>query len=221
MPPKLEAVVFDLDGTLVDSLGDFHHAATVMLDSLGLEEISRDELKGFIGNGQELFIARCLVRAGASLTANQLATATTTFEKAYDGAKGRFTKLYPGISTLLEALRLNGVKIGLCTNRPVVRAQSILEAVGVLQFFNVIAGFETTPRPKPDPGPILYCLNEIGVEAHHALFIGDSHVDAIAAKEAHVEFAFHTGGFGTLGSEYAHMMISDFKRFEVLQLLER
>jgi len=210
MQPKFQAVMFDLDGTLVDSLGDFHHAASTMLDTFGFKAIPKQEVGSFVGNGQDVFIARCLVHAGAKLTTSELVKATQIFEAAYDGTNGQYTKKYPGVDEVLKNLQSSGVKIALCTNRPIKRAHSILKSVGLDQYFDVIAGFESSILPKPDPGPLNYCLNKLNVKPHAALFVGDSHVDAEAAKRANVRFAFHSGGLGGLNEEPAAHVFANY-----------
>jgi phosphoglycolate phosphatase len=214
MPHKYKAIIFDLDGTLVDSLGDFHHAASVMLNSIGHDPIPAEEVKTFIGNGQEMFIARCLVRVGANLTAQQLIDATKVFEKAYDDADGQYSQLFDGVLPLLQAFKDDGAKIGLCTNRPVARARKILASYGIATYFDEIAGFETTDEPKPAPDPILHCLKQFRCAPSQTLFVGDSDVDAEAADRAGVEFAFHTQGFGSLKAQPCQMLIDHYTKFE-------
>lgn len=215
MQLSYEAVIFDLDGTLVDSLPSFHQAANAMLEGIGHKALHEDEIRCFIGNGQDVFIARCLVRAGANLTAEQLVSATSAFEKAYDVSQ-ELAKLYPGVEALLQTLRDNDTRIGLCTNRPFDRAFSIVKAVGISQFFDTVAGFETTPLPKPEPSPILYCLGAVGVRESSALFVGDSDVDAIAAQRAGVDFAYHRKGFGELTGKRAKVQFDHFDELAAL-----
>jgi phosphoglycolate phosphatase len=216
MPLKYRAIIFDLDGTLVDSLGDFHHAASLMLKSIGHEPIPADEVKSFIGNGQEMFIARCLVRVGADLTAQQLIEATKVFEQAYDAADGQYSRLYEGVETLLAQIKSAGALVGLCTNRPVARARKILAGYGIDQYFDEIAGFETVENPKPAPDPILHCLKQFKCAPSQALFIGDSDVDGEAADRAGVEFAFHTQGFGSLKAQPCQILIDHYKMLDLL-----
>lgn len=198
MQPNPRAVLFDLDGTLVDSLGDFHHAANQMLMQLGYPSIAKQYIKQFVGNGQEVFIARCLVNVGAKMSADELSAATTYFEAAYDQISGQKSMAYPGVIDFLSALKQKGIATGLCTNRPVTRARRILVDMGMGDYFDVIAGFESTAKPKPDPAPLNYCLSELAIDADDAVFVGDSEVDALAAHAAGVEFWFHTNGLGTL-----------------------
>lgn len=221
MPLKYRAIIFDLDGTLVDSLGDFHHAATIMLQSIGHDSIPADEVKSFIGNGQEMFIARCLVRVGADLTAQQLIDATKVFERAYDEADGQHSQLYDGVDELLAQIKKTGAKIGLCTNRPVARARKILAGYGIDHYFDEIAGFETVENPKPAPDPILHCLRQFNYAPSQALFIGDSDVDGEAAHRAGVEFAFHTQGFGSLKSQPCQLLIDHYTMIDLLPTEEK
>ncbi|MCF4097369.1 HAD family hydrolase [Maritalea mediterranea] len=216
MPLKYRAIIFDLDGTLVDSLGDFHHAASIMLKTIGHEPIPAAEVKSFIGNGQGMFIARCLVRVGANLTAQQLIEATRVFEQAYDAADGSQSTLFEGVDALLAQIRKAGAKIGLCTNRPVARARKILAGFGIDHYFDEIVGFETVDKPKPAPDPILYCLAQFKCASSQALFIGDSDVDAEAAHRAKVEFAFHTQGFGSLKSQPCQILIDHYNLIDLL-----
>ncbi|AVX06185.1 phosphoglycolate phosphatase (plasmid) [Maritalea myrionectae] len=220
MPHKYKAIIFDLDGTLVDSLGDFHHAARVMLNSIGHAPIPAEVVKTFIGNGQEMFIARCLVHVGANLTAQQLIDATKVFEQAYDEADGQYSRLFDGVEALIQFFKADGAKVGLCTNRPVARAHKILASYGIAEYFDEIAGFETTEKPKPAPDPILHCLKQFQCAPSQALFVGDSDVDAEAADKAGVEFAFHTQGFGSLKSQPCQILIDHYTKIDFLPTKE-
>jgi phosphoglycolate phosphatase len=211
MQPNPRAVLFDLDGTLVDSLGDFHHAANQMLMQLGYPSIAKQYIKQFVGNGQEVFIARCLVNVGAKMSAEELCAATTYFETAYDEISGQKSASYDGCRDYLHQLKQANIRIGLCTNRPVVRARGILKELGLEAFFDVIAGFESTAKPKPDPQPLHYCLQELSVDAKDAIFIGDSEVDALAADAAGVPFWFHSAGLGELAGQNAARKFSNYR----------
>lgn len=211
MRPGLRAVIFDLDGTLVNSLGEFHNAANTMLQAVGLQDVLIDKIPSFIGNGQQTFIVRCLGFVGASLSHDKLAFATKVYEEAHSQSKSAHTYLYDGVVQVLNLLKEHNIVLGICTNRSSVRARAILADLNIIQFFSSVVGYETTPLPKPDSSPLLYCLEQCGVKSEHALFVGDSYVDAKTARLAGVTFTFHQNGFGQIGDEEAKISFQSFE----------
>ena len=198
MQHSFKAIVFDLDGTLVDSLGDFHLATTLMLEKLGYGAIDREIVQSFIGNGQEVLVARCLVHVGSALSASELAEASRLFTSSYDGILGQRSHLYPGVIAALESAKAYGLKVGLCTNRANVRALQILRHFGIHRLFNAVIGIDNCSAPKPDPAPLNACSEGLGVAPQDMLYVGDSEVDAMAADSFGCAFAYHQNGFGTL-----------------------
>jgi phosphoglycolate phosphatase len=189
----MKAVVFDLDGTLIDSAPDLHAAANRMLDDLRLPPLRLESVAGFVGNGVPSLVARCLEAAGGAVEEHDYAIAR--FREHYAFAPARLTRLYAGVSMTLQRLTESGLALGICTNKPHELAVIILEELGIMQFISAVVGGDTSPKLKPHPAPLLLCLDRLGVDRLSALYVGDSEIDAKTASRANVPFALHSGGY--------------------------
>jgi phosphoglycolate phosphatase len=192
---RVRAVVFDLDGTLVDSAPDLHAAASAMLAGLGRREVTRAEATSFVGNGIERFVARCLEATGRTPDAETGAAALARFRAQYEAAPAALTRPYPGVPELLAALRASGRPLGVCTNKPEAPARAILGDLGLATHFDAVVGGDTLPVLKPHPAPLLHCLAALGADPAEALYVGDSETDAETARAAGVPFALFSGGY--------------------------
>ena len=185
-------LVFDLDGTLIDSAPDIHAAANVALAAEGLPPVSADESRNFIGNGSAVFIARLeQATAGESVPdrhARMLALFLQTYETSHDR-----TRPYPDVPETLAALRRAGWRLGLCTNKPIAPARAVLAHLGWEDVFDAVIGGDSLPVIKPDPAPLRAVIDALG--AGPVVYVGDSEVDAATAQAAHVPFALYTPGY--------------------------
>ena len=186
----MKAIVFDLDGTLIDSAPDIHLASCKVLDLRGISHISLDTARGFIGHGAEVFVARLMSAVG--LPAAETPKVLHDFLQAYETAV-HLTQPYPGVLQALTALGDAGWTIGLCTNKPLVPTRAVLAHVGLNGVFGAVIGGDSLPQRKPDAAPLWACLRVLGAE--RALFVGDSEVDAQTALNAALPFALFTEGY--------------------------
>lgn len=183
--PRL--VIFDLDGTLVDSVPDLAAAVDSMLQQLGRPPAGAAKVRDWVGNGAEVLVRRAL--AGQldhqQVDSVEAAQALPLFMAAYASGHGQ-TTLYPGVKPMLQMLHAEQVGLALVTNKPEQFIGPLLAEVGLEGFFSWIVGGDTLPQQKPDPAGLLHVMALAGVTAQQALFIGDSRNDIRAAKAAGV-----------------------------------
>jgi phosphoglycolate phosphatase len=193
---KLKAtvqVIFDLDGTLIDSAPDLHHAVNRMLADLGGAPLSLAQVRSMVGDGASLLIERSLAASGCS-TADQ-GQALRSFLAFYAQDPVAHTQLFPGVAETLERLTEQGILLALCTNKPEALTRDILERLQLTRYFAQVAGGDTFPFRKPDPRMLLRLLEPAGTAPARALLVGDSEVDAATASAAGVPFILVSYGY--------------------------
>lgn len=184
-------VIFDLDGTLVDSVADIHAAIARMLEGEGLPPLDRATVQSFVGNGLPKLVERVIGATGLPMARHGEITARTL--TIYNEAPVALTRPYPGVVAALEALQAAGHPMGLCTNKPEGPARKVLETLGLDRFFAGVVGGDRLAVVKPDPAPLQLCAREIG--ASRFVFVGDSEVDAGTAVAASAPFLLYTEGY--------------------------
>jgi phosphoglycolate phosphatase len=205
-----EAVIFDLDGTLIDSAPDIHAAVARTLADEGQPPLSFSAVRSFIGNGVPALIDRVMTARGEAADATRRAELITRFLTHYEALSSDLTTVYPGVHAALRDIGGAGHPIGLCTNKPAGPARNILAAFGLLPFFPVIIGGDSLPERKPHPAPLLAAVHALGRTS--AIFVGDSEVDAETAAAAAVPFVLFTEGYRRSGTaDLPHVQaFSDF-----------
>lgn len=188
----LRAVLFDLDGTLIDSAPSLHRAAAATMEALGHSAPTLAQVKGFAGDGIPALVERCLAAAGQPPTEE----AVVVFRAIYDADPLTGTAPLPGARDLLSGLRDHGMALGLCTNKPEAPTRTIIEALR-LGPFDAMACGDTLPRRKPDPAPLRHVLSLLGVGPEHAAYVGDGAADHAAAGAAEVRYLHVAGGYGS------------------------
>ncbi|GAB6389919.1 phosphoglycolate phosphatase [Stutzerimonas marianensis] len=183
--PRL--VMFDLDGTLMDSVPDLAAAVDKMLMLLGRKPAGIEQVRDWVGNGSRVLVRRAL--AGGLQhegVANELADeALALFMQAYSGGHA-LTAVYPGVRDCLDWLRERDIKLAIITNKPAQFIEPLLEEKGLAGYFQWLIGGDTLPQQKPDPAALFYVMGKADVAPADALFIGDSRNDVRAAKAAGV-----------------------------------
>lgn len=195
------AVIFDLDGTLIDSAPDIHAAANKVMERSGIAPFSLEEARSFVGHGALVFIERCLAARGREAETALRDQLLTDFLALYESAVC-LTKLYPGVANCLDSLTKDAWLLAICTNKPEVPTQAVLSHLGIEQQFSAIIGGDTTPKRKPDPQPLLETIARMN--ATQVVFVGDSEVDAETAQRAGVPFALYTEGYRKTPLEQLH-----------------
>ena len=179
---SFDAAIVDLDGTMVDTVGDFDVALRLTLVDLGFEPVSRDFILDTIGKGSEHLITQVLLRAGAPATLHQQAWAR--YQHHYLAINGQHAQVYAGVVQGLQALRALGLRLACLTNKPTAFALPLLAQKGLGTYFEHTFGGDAFARKKPDPLPLLETCKALGTTPERTLMVGDSSNDAAAARAA-------------------------------------
>ncbi len=191
-PP--DGLVFDLDGTLVDSAADIGACASETLRGRGRRAISRDETVSFIGDGARMLVARAFAATGAALEGRELDAALGEFLEIYTARPGLHTVPYDGVVEVLDSLTERRVPMVICTNKPEAIARELLGRLGLDHHFRDVFGGDTLPVSKPDPAPVLAALATLGPVAN-PWYVGDSPTDRAAAAAAGLPCALVRWGY--------------------------
>ena len=207
----MNAVIFDLDGTLIDSAPDLQAAANALLRHHGLAELDLATVTGFIGNGIPKLVERCFTHHGAA--PDDPAAEIARFKAFYDGEGHRRTVFMPGVEAALRRLAEAGFSLGICTNKDGDAAGAILASLGVEALFTAVVGGDSPLPKKPDPAPLRACVEACG--GGPALYVGDSETDAATAAAAGLPFLLFTEGYRK-GRPEAMVHAAAFKDFAAL-----
>lgn len=188
-----EAVLFDLDGTLVDSAADLCEAANVLLAELGLRPVDLAETRSMVGDGVATLVRKAVTLTGGD--PSDLAPLVARYMAIYEPNAARLTRAYPGVHETLEGLQQAGVKMGVVTNKPRAATLAILGALDLERFFGVVVGGDTLPQRKPSPQPLLAALATLGVPPGQAIMVGDNFHDVEAAHAAGMPAVIVTYGY--------------------------
>lgn len=186
-------VIFDLDGTLIDSAPDLQAAAAKVLREEGERPLDLATIKSFIGNGVPVLIERVMRHCFGSVEPQRHQDLVARFMRHYNAAPTALTRLYPHVAESLEVLVLDGHRLALCTNKPSAISRTILADLGVAQHFSAVFGGDTLPVKKPDPAPLLAAAAALGDRP--TLYVGDSEIDGQAAEAANFSFLLFTEGY--------------------------
>ena len=183
-------IVFDLDGTLIDSAPDIHGIANAVLAQEGRELITLVQTRDFIGNGAAVFVTK--MRAARGIGDSEQARLLADFVARYDDAV-ELTQVYPGVFAALDSLKAEGHSLGICTNKPIRPCRSVLAHLKMDHYFDTMWGGDSLPVHKPDPAPLHAAFEALGEGPQ--LYVGDSDVDAETGLRAKVPFLLYTEGY--------------------------
>lgn len=203
LPNSRTLVLFDLDGTLIDTAGEIADAVNDTLRLMGLPQVTEAQVNGWIGHGTLALLMTVMAQAW-HLSEMQVCDhlqwphAQQVFARCYLQRCGTRSQLYPHVREVMTALHERGVQLALVTNKETLYTEAILAAHGLTSFFKIRICGDTLPRRKPDPAGVLHCLSQMGVPADQALFVGDSAIDAQTAHNAGVpvwllSYGYHRG----------------------------
>jgi phosphoglycolate phosphatase len=198
-------LIFDFDGTLIDSVPDLADAANIMLEQLGKPTYPISSVQEWVGNGARKLVERALsgnVEVDSNLTLAEIEAAEELFFTAYDAHDSSKTAAYPDVDSGLKQLKEAGFTLALVTNKPMRFVPNILESLGWTPLFDVVLGGDSLPQKKPDPAPLLHVCETLKFNQDQAFMIGDSINDISAGKNA---------GIDTIGLSYGYNYGKDIR----------
>ncbi|MBI3348833.1 MAG: phosphoglycolate phosphatase [Burkholderiales bacterium] len=192
-----QACIIDLDGTLIDTLGDFVAVLGLTLADLGLPAVTRDFVEHTIGRGGEHLVRMTLAEVGANLGSQPALfdRAWALYQQHYAAVNGAHAAIYPGVVEGLEALRACGLPLAVLTNKPGAPARELLRRKGLDGYFQHVFGGDDFPRKKPDPLPLIKTCAALGTPPSATWMVGDSRNDAEAAQAAGCPLILVTYGY--------------------------
>jgi phosphoglycolate phosphatase len=177
-------IAFDLDGTLVDTAPDLIGTLNWLLADEGLRPLPLDEARPFIGKGARWLIQRGFQAAEADLPAERLPQLFDRFIDRYNAHIADASRPYPGVVEALEALKAEGARLAVCTNKLTGLSMSLLDALDLSRHFAAVVGADAAPAAKPDPRHLAAAIDAVGGQIGRAILVGDAATDAGAARAA-------------------------------------
>jgi phosphoglycolate phosphatase len=198
-----EIFIFDLDGTLIDSVGVISQILNDMRSGFFLEPINKFEYKPWISLG-----ARELIVKSLGCPEDQIEVNLNEFRRRYQLTRTPKAAIYPGVIETLSALASKGKTIALCSNKPEALCRKVIFEIGCANLFKIIVGGDSIKKTKPNPEPLYYILKLLSGSAKSSIFIGDSNIDLEASRAASIPFVFYSSGYDDgVNSSKAHYTI--------------
>lgn len=195
---KKQVLLFDLDGTLIDSAPDLAVSVNQMLLKLSMSVFSEKRIRSWVGNGAQVLTQRALsgsTQISPDLDPELASQALSIFLEHYQNNVCTHTILYPEVKSTLTTLKSQGYRLVLVTNKPEVFIDPILKILGLNDLFEITLGGDSLSKRKPDPLPLLYVAQQLSVNVDDCLMVGDSKNDILAAKAANMESIGLTYGY--------------------------
>ncbi|MCH8859048.1 MAG: phosphoglycolate phosphatase [Proteobacteria bacterium] len=198
-PPQsgAPAIVFDLDGTLVDTAPDLLAALNAVLAKAGHRRIVPDELRHLVGYGVRALFEQAFTETGTRATPEQFQRYTEEFLSYYRANIATFSRPFPGVPETLVALGRSGARLGVCTNKPHDLTELLLDQLDLKRHFQAIVGAGHASHNKPDPRHVFAVIDALGGTAERAIMVGDSSVDVAAARAAKIPVIVVSYGYTT------------------------
>jgi phosphoglycolate phosphatase len=181
-----ETVVFDLDGTLVDTAPDLTAALNAVMAREGRPLVPLDDVRHMVGRGARVLIERAMTATGQPWDAGTISDLVGHFIEYYDGNIAATSRPFDGAEMVCRRLAARGHKLGICTNKPERLSLKLLDALKLRELFPVVLGADSRPYRKPDPRHLLDTISALGGRPESAVMIGDSDTDVSTAKAAGV-----------------------------------
>ena len=217
---QVELVLFDLDGTLVDSVGDLSWCGNEMLRALKMPLRSPQAARTWVGNGLQRFVKRVLTNdMNAEPEASLFSDGLEIFNRLYGDHASDHCEVYPGAVETLKYLGDRGLHLACVTNKPEPFTSRLIEAMGLDPYFELVVAGDTTARIKPDPMPLHYAADYFELEYQACLMVGDSSNDVLAARAA--EFAVVCVPYGYNHGNDIHASNPDLVVENLTELIDR
>lgn len=216
----IQAIAFDLDGTLVDSVPGLALAIQQMLADLQLPTVSKDQVKNWVGNGIDVMLERTFKAIDITPTAELFSQAKNCFNLHYDKVIDAETKLFPNVKETLKVLYDNHYPLALVTNKPAQFLPALLSTLGIKDYFSLVLGGGDVIKLKPHPAPLYQVMATFGLFCDQLLFVGDSKNDITAAKNANCPTVALSYGYNygvSIATSDPDFLFDDFK--DILTLL--
>jgi phosphoglycolate phosphatase len=193
--PFPETVVFDLDGTLVDTAPDLTAALNAVLTRAGRNPVGLDEVRHMVGRGAKVLIERAMAASGPPASEAEVDDFMAHFLEHYDANIAATSRPFTGVETLARKLKAGGHKLGICTNKPIGLSLKLLDLLNLRPLFPVVLGADSRPYKKPDPRHLFDTIAELGGRNDSAVLIGDSETDVKTARAANIPVVVVSFGY--------------------------
>ena len=201
------AIVWDLDGTIIDSAPDLGGALNTLLQDHGKPPVDEVRVRSMIGNGVAKLIERGFAESGTQVGEMEMQSLQPEFMSVYCARATQLSRLYSGAESAIQAFHESGVAQAVCTNKPELVSRAILDDMNLAQYFEIVVGGDTFEHRKPHPSTLQSCLDVLGSNVDSALMIGDSAVDVETAQALGMMVGVVTHGYArqpveTLGANF-------------------